>query len=283
MVGKLKDKTVNFFKDLFGFGDDKENPINNLDASQAKELDKALQSLSKTAQTCQKNLSTAFSGLNNSLKTSFVSCANIARNQFINISNIIKNQSTNARNAATSQFISLYNVIKTQVSKAREITTSKMTSINRVVNTQSSNARNNATRHFISLRKVIQTQMSEAYSSVSSYMNKIASATNRTLNTKVNVTKTVTTVDAGGGSAIASAFSSLNAMALAGSGLTYAAAGTSSGVGSSGNTGINRNNAMYFELPVYLDGKVVAKTTAKYMNNELTILDKKESRKRGNR
>ena len=70
-------------------------------------------------------------------------------------------------------------------------------------------------------------------------------------------------------------------MALSGSGLTYAAAGTSSGVGSSSNTGINSNNAMYFELPVYLDGKVVAKTTARYMNNELTILDKKNSRKRG--
>ena len=210
---------------------------------------------------------------------SFVSCANIARNQFINISNIIKNQATNARNAATSQFISLKKVISTQLSEARQLVVSKMISIAKVVNTQSSNARNNATRHFISLRKVIQ--MSEAYSSVSSYMNKIASATNRTLNTKVNVTKTVTTVDAGGGSAIASAFSSLNAMALAGSGLTYAAAGTSSGVGSSSNTGINSNNAMYFELPVYLDGKVVAKTTARYMNNELTILDKKNSRKRG--
>ena len=75
----------------------------------------------------------------------------------------------------------------------------------------------------------------------------------------------------------------VNAMALAGSGLTYAAAGISSGVGSSSNTGINSNNAMYFELPVYLDGKVVAKTTARYMNNELSILYKKESRKRGNR
>ena len=319
-VGELKDKVVNFFKDLFGFGEDKENPINNLDASQAKELDKALQSLNKTAKTCKEEVSTAFSDLRDSLKTSFVSCASIARNQFVNIaniarnqmvnvanivrnqmlnctnitrnqftniSNIIRNQSTNARQAATEKFISIKKVISTQLSEARQLVASKMISIANVVNTQSSNARNNATRHFISLRKVIQTQMSEAYSSVSSYMGKIASATNRTLHTKVNVTKSVKTVDAGKSSSLAalsaSAFNSLNAMALSGSGLTYAAAGTSSGVGISGAYNGNSNNVLYFELPTYLDGKVVAKTTAKYMNNELTILDKKNSRKRGNK
>ena len=72
-------------------------------------------------------------------------------------------------------------------------------------------------------------------------------------------------------------------MALSGSGLTYAAAGTSSGIGISGAYNGNSNNVLYFELPTYLDGKVVAKTTAKYMNNELTILDKKNSRQRGNK
>ena len=224
----------------------------------------------------------------NIVRNQMLNCTNIARNQFTNISNIVKNQSSNARNAATSQFISLKKVISTQLSEARQIVTSKMISISKVVNTQSSNARNNATRHFISLRKVIQTQMSEAYSSVSSYMNKIAHATNRTLSTKVNVTKSVKTVDAGKSSALAalsaSAFNSLNAMALSGSGLTYATAtGGSSGIGLSGANNSSANQAMYFELPTYLDGKVVAKTTARYMNNELTILDKKNSRKRGNK
>ena len=219
----------------------------------------------------------------NIVRNQMLNCTNITRNQFVNMSNIIKNQSTNARQIVTEKFISIKKVITTQLSEARQVVTSKMISIANVVNTQSSNARNNATRHFISLRKVIQTQMSEAYSSVSSYMGKIASATNRTLHTKVNVTKSVKTVDAGGGSALATAFSSLNAMALSGSGLTYAAAGASSGIGISGAYNGNSNNVLYFELPTYLDGKVVAKTTAKYMNNELTILDKKNSRKRGNK
>lgn len=223
----------------------------------------------------------------NIVRNQMLNCTNITRNQFVNMSNIIKNQSSNARQIVTEKFISIKKVITTQLSEARQIVTNKMLSISKVVNTQSSNARNNATRHFISLRKVIQTQMSEAYSSVSSYMNKIARSTNRTLSTKVNVTKSVKTVDAGKSSSLAalsaSAFNSLNAMALSGSGLTYAAAGGSSGIGLSGANNSSANQSIYLELPTYIDGKVVAKTTARYMNDELAILDKKNSRKRGNK
>ena len=219
----------------------------------------------------------------NIVRNQMLNCTNITRNQFVNMSNIIKNQSSNARNNTRTHFVALYNIINTQISKAREIVTGKMISMRKVVAIQSYNAKKEGAEHFQALRQSIEKEMSAACSSVSSYMNKIARSTNRTLHTKVNVTKSVKTVDAGGGSALATAFSSLNAMALSGSGLTYAAAGTSSGVGISGAYNGNSNNVLYFELPTYLDGKVVAKTTAKYMNNELTILDKKNSRKRGNK
>lgn len=274
MVGGIKDKVVGFFKDLFGKNESV--PFENLDTTEAKELETVLNRLNKTAKVCQKNLSTIF-----------VSCANIARSQFTNMSNIIKNQSSNARNEATSQFISLKKVIATQITEARNIVTSKMLSISKVINTQSQNAKNNAKTHFISLYNIINTQMSKSYSSVSSYMNKIANATNKTLNTKVNVTKSIKTIDTDASSLAAlsaNAFTSLNTMALSCCKLTYATANGSSGIGlSSVNSNNNTSQAMYFELPTYLDGKLVAKTTAKYMNNELTILDKKNSRKRGNK
>ena len=263
MLGGLKDKIVNFFKDLFGMGDKNENPFSNLDASKAKELDKALQSLSDTAQACQKNLSIAFSGLRDSLKTSFVSCTNITRTQFINIKNIISNQ----------------------VSAARNIATSKMISINKVISTQSSAARNNATRNFISLRKVIQTQMSEAYRSVSSYMSKIKSATNQNLHTKINVTKTVETVkkDSNASSLSFANFAKLSSMATNKS-LSYASLSTS-GIG--GDIGSNNGNSSSKPTIIHnyidLDGKIVAKQTAKYMDGELTILNNKNNRKRGTR
>lgn len=240
-----------------------------------------------------------------STRSNFLGIANIVRNQMVNVANIIMNQMDNARQAfsekmvsmsnitrvqsafirkeGTEKFMSLRRVITTQISEARDIVTGKMISMRKVVAIQSYNAKKEGAKHFQQLRQSIEKEMSQAYSSVSSYMSKIASATNRTLHTKVNVTKSVKTVDAGGASALATAFKSLNSMALSGSGLTYAAAGGYSGVGSNGGyNNSNNNNAMYFELPTYLDGKLVAKTTAKYMNNELTILDKKNSRKRGN-
>lgn len=244
-----------------------------------------------------------------STRSNFLGIAGIVRSQMVNVAHIIMNQMDNARQAfsekmvsmsnitrvqsafirkeGTEKFMSLRRVITTQISEARDIVTGKMISMRKVVAIQSYNAKKEGAKHFQQLRQSIEKEMSQAYSSVSSYMSKIASATNRTLHTKVSVTKSVKTVDAGKASALAalsaSTMSSLNAMALSDSGLTYAAAGGYSGVGSNGGyNNSNNNNAMYFELPTYLDGKLVAKTTAKYMNNELTILDKKNSRKRGN-
>ncbi|MFR5544726.1 MAG: phage tail tape measure protein [Intestinibacter bartlettii] len=281
MLSGLKDKVVNFFKDLFGGKED--TTFKNLDSKEVTKLDKALQNLSKTAQSCKNNLSTAFSGLNSSIRTACISCANITRNQFVNIANIIKNQSQNARNGATSSFISLRKVITTQTSQARQTVTSKMISIANVVNAQSTNARNNATRQFISLRKVIQTQMSQAYSSVSGYMSRIAAATNRTLHTKVNVTKTTTMVTKKAVENAGNAFLSLNSAAVKGQSLGYAMANSNYGLSLDSAESKNNANgkATYFEIVLPLDGKVVAKATAKYMNGELTILDKKDSRKRG--
>ena len=279
MLGGLKDQVVGFFKGLFTENDD--SAFKNLDASQVTKLDKALQGLNKTAQSCKNNLSTTFNGLRDSIKNSFVSCSNIARNQFVNISNIVRNQSTNARNSATSQFISLKKVISTQLSEARNIATTKMMSLAKVVNTQSLNARNNATRNFISLRKVIQTQMAQAYSSVSSYMNKIAHATNRTLNTKVNVTKTTTTVTKKVAQNASSAFMSLNSAAK-GQAFGYAMATNSYGYSEGKQSNSNKDSkAIYLQIPVLLDGKVVAKATAQYMDGELKNVRNKNSRKRG--
>lgn len=267
-----------------GISDNIVNKLETMDTNQLKTLEYELKSLQDTTKNVAKEISSNFENIRNSIRESFTGCTNIGRNQFVNLANIVKNQSQNARNSATSSFISLRKVITTQTTEARNNVTSKMISISKVVNTQSSNARNNATKHFISLRKVIQTQMSQAYNSVSNYMTKIAHATNRTLNTKVNVTRSVKTVDASASSKVSSlatsAFSSLSAMAT-GPKLGYAMANTGGYSSNNISNNSNSDNVIYFELPTYLDGKEVAKTTAKYMNNQLTIIDKRNSRKRG--
>ncbi|ETJ17295.1 Phage tail tape measure protein, TP901 family [human gut metagenome] len=262
--------------------------LETMNTSQLKELEKELKSLQTTTQNVANGIGSSFGKIRNTVRENLVGSVNIGRNQFVNLANIIRNQSQNARNSATKSFISLRKVINTQITQARTAVTSKMISIANVVRTQSQNARNNATRNFISLRKVIQTQMSQAYSSVSSYMNKIAHATNRTLNTKVNVTRSVRTVNEGGKTASAlatlstAAFSSLNAMAV-GSNPGYAMATGNYG---SGITGTSSAGPVKVEIPelnlrVDLDGRQVGYSTAKYVDEKLTATKRRDRRKQG--
>lgn len=245
------------------FSDELVSKLKSLDVNSLKSLQDELKNLQTTVSNIAKGISTCFTDIRSSVRDNLVGCTNITRTQFINIKNIISNQ----------------------MSAARNIVTSKMISINKVVSTQSSAARNNATRNFISLRKVIQTQMSEAYRSVSSYMSKIKSATNQNLHTKINVTKTVETVkkDSNASSLSFANFAKLSSMATNKS-LSYASLSTS-GIG--GDIGSNNGNSSSKPTIIHnyidLDGKIVAKQTAKYMDGELTILNNKNNRKRGTR
>lgn len=245
------------------FSDELVSKLKSLDVNSLKSLQDELKNLQTTVSNIAKGISTCFTDIRSSVRDNLVGCTNITRTQFVNIKNIISNQ----------------------VSAARNIATSKMISINKVVSTQSSAARNNATRNFISLRKVIQTQMSEAYRSVSSYMSKIKSATNQNLHTKINVTKTVETVkkDSNASSLSFANFAKLSSMATNKS-LSYASLSTS-GIG--GDIGSNNGNSSSKPTIIHnyidLDGKIVAKQTAKYMDGELTILNNKNNRKRGTR
>lgn len=272
------------------------NKLETMNTSQLKELEKELKSLQATTQNVANGIGTNFGKIRSSIRENLVGSVNIGRNQFVNLANIIKNQSQNARNNATKSFISLRKVINTQITQARTIVTSKMISIANVVRTQSQNARNNATRSFISLRKVIQTQMAQAYSSVSSYMSKMASATNRTLNTKVNVTRTVNTVNQ---SAKTANLKAVNTMAY--SNLAYSAikatnnaataslasaptanfASSSSSVSSSSNSTAKATRDMRIVMPVYLDSKVIGESTADVVDEKIKVKARRENRKRG--
>lgn len=272
------------------------NKLETMNTSQLKELEKELKSLQTTTQNVANGIGSSFGKIRNTVRENLVGSVNIGRNQFVNLANIIKNQSQNARNNATKSFISLRKVINTQITQARTIVTSKMISIANVVRTQSQNARNNATRSFISLRKVIQTQMAQAYSSVSSYMSKMASATNRTLNTKVNVTRTVNTVNQ---SAKTANLKAVNTMAY--SNLAYSAikatnnaataslasaptanfASSSSSVSSSSNSTAKATRDMRIVMPVYLDSKVIGESTADVVDEKIKVKARRENRKRG--
>ena len=318
VVDAIKEGFGNIWDKIFGKEDNNAELV-NIDTAKIKENEVALNSLGSTAKRVEGQIRESFVSMSNIARNQLVNIANIARNQFVNmaniarnqmvnISNIIRNQSVswsnivrnqvqNARNALTSSFISMRNVARTQMVGISNIIRNQAVSWANIIRNQSQNARNSLTSSFISMHNVVATQMAKCLSTVRNYMAQIKAATSQQMTMSFKVNKTITTTNviknvAEGLSSTMGSISrnsqylatpqniSLGNMALSGKG--YAAAGYYSGVETnSAYNNSNSNNAMYFELPVYLDGKVVAKTTARYMNNELTILDKKNSRKRG--
>lgn len=314
-----------------GISDNILNKLETMDASQLKALEDELRRLQSTTGEVASGIGTNFGKIRESVRTNLMGVTNIGRNQFVNltnvvrnqcvnqanivrnqftsISNVVRNQSQNARNSATTSFISMSKVISTQCTNARTAVVSKMMSINAVVNTQAWKARDNATRAFMSLAAVVRTQMSNALTSVRNAMSQIASATNRTLTTKVNVSKTITTTNVAKSiqakpqtfnfSAVRSiqprsfslaatrSLGGINSLATASYGSPVALASTNSGVSGSttygGTKGTTKTNSKptYFEIPLVVDGREMAKASAKYMDGELKIISNRNNRKKG--
>lgn len=305
--------------------------LETMDTNQLKALEDELKNLQSTTGEVASGIGTNFGKIRESVRTNLMGVTNIGRNQFVNlsnivrnqcvnqanivrnqftsISNIVRNQSQNARNSATTSFISMKKVISTQVTEARTKVVEKMMSINAVVNTQAWKARDNATRAFMSLAAVVRTQMSNALSSVRNAMSQIASATNRTLTTKVNISKTVTTTNVAKSiqakpqtfsfSAVRSiqprsfSFAAVRSLTNANS---LATASYSSPVAlASGNRGVSgstvysgsketaktNSKPVYFNISIPIDGKNIAKASAKYMDGELKIINNRNNRKKG--
>ena len=184
-----------------------------------------------------------------------VNSANIVRNQCLNMANIFRNQFINMANITRNQMLNIANIIRNQAS----------------------NARNALTSSFISMAKVVATQMNKCLSSVRSTMTQMASAASRGISMNVS----------GGMPAAAPA----NALYAANAASTYSIGGRTSALyngasamstgtaSSSSNRDTSSNTVL--EIPLYLDGREVARATAKYVDNELKLMTKRENRKRG--
>lgn len=302
------------FDKIFGKEDNKTDLI-NIDTAKIQEAQAALNSLNATVTTVTNNIRTSFTSMTsiisnqcinmtNIIRNQFVNMTNIIRSQFVNMTNIINNQCVNMTNVARTQFVNMANIARTQfVNMANiarnqfvamtNIVRSQFVNMTNIITNQSQNARNSATSSFISLAKVIQTQMSNAYSSVSSYMAKIAAATNVTLNAKVNVSKTVTTtevtVPANQSLNTASSLRFINNLATSSNNLGSISSLSRVSSLSSNNSiggafsGTKQASNQTIEVPVYLDGKQIAKASAKYMGGELKSINDRESRKSGKR
>lgn len=230
----------------------------------------------------------------NIFRNQFVSMSNVARNQMVSVSNIIRNQAVswgnvirnqvqNARNAFTRQFISMAAVARTQMVNVSNVIRNQAVGWSNVIRNQASNARNALTSSFMSMAAVARSQMANVLSVVRSYMSQIAAACNRTLTLKVNISKTETTTKK---VVVENSPKSLNipqSSSLSASGYSRSASsiglGTLVGALNSASTGSDR--AISIEVPLVLNGREIAKASAIYTREELSRLEKRNNRKRG--
>jgi hypothetical protein len=177
---------------------------------------------------------------------------NICRNQMLNITNICRNQS-----------VAWSNIIKNQTKNARDY----------------------LCEQFISMRKIVATQMYNCKRLVNGYMNDIVSSVNRSLNLTVNVKKNISlgfSLGSDGQSVNAlSTFNTLSAMARSNNVIPMGNVGLGTLIGSAVAQSATSSD-LSIEIPLYLDSKEIARASAKYMDGELKVINKRKNRRNGN-
>ena len=229
----------------------------------------------------------------NIFRNQFVSMANVARNQMVNVSNIIRNQAISwsniirnqvqsARNTMTSSFISMRNVARNQMVAISNIIRNQAVTWSNIIRNQAANMRSAMTSAFAGMAASARAGMANVLSIVRSYMAQIRSETSKTMTMHFKVDKTVTTTNVsknvteglrntmGAISRGMASISAPQAISIGG----YATSMSSIG-------GLAAGGSLSLSIPLYLNGKEIARASATYNEQELAKLAKRNNRKRG--
>ena len=262
-----------------------ESRLNSMDVQGLKALETEFTNLQTTTGTVASGIATNFTNIANSARTNFLSLANIIRSQMLNATNIVRSQCVNMANIFRNQFVSMANVARNQMVNISNIIRNQAVSWSNVIRNQASNARNALTSSFMSMAAVARTQMARVLSVVQSYMSQISAACNKTLNLKVNISKTETTtkkvVVEGGGKTGTMSIAVPQTSSFTASGTRGAS--NSIGLGSLAQalSGYGKDQTISISVPVVLEGREIAKASAIYTREELSRLEKRNNRKRG--
>lgn len=218
--------------------------------------------------------------MSNIFRNQFVTMANIIRNQMVNCANIVRNQCVNMANIFRNQFVSMSNVARNQMVNVSNIIRNQAVNWANIIRNQASNARNALTSSFMSMSAVVRTQMANCLSIVRSYMAQIRATVSQqmTMNFKVNKTITTTNVTKNVTEGLMATMGGIsrNTMSIGQPAIM------GSGVRSTGGYNRGSEDRNYtFSIPLYIDGKEVARATATYNQAELNKLEKRNNRKRG--
>ena len=243
--------------------------------------------------------------VSNIVRNQMVNCSNIFRNQFVHMANIAKNQMTNiidgirgkmvnSCNIVRSQCVNMANIFRNQFVNMANICRNQMVNITNIINNQApkwskiitagGNSAAAALRvSFARMRNNAASSMAAVLSTVRSYMSQIAAACNKQLTIKVNVQKTVTTTE----KTVKEGPSSLSMTiprATSLSGMTRGMGSDSINLGTlmgAVTASATRGQTVNIEVPLYLEGREIARASAKYMDGELSRVNTRTNRKKG--
>ena len=275
----------------------------------AVEMGTAFQSIQNSARTAFLGLANIVRNqmvaVSNIVRNQMVNCSNIFRNQFVNMANIAKNQMSNiidgirskmvnSCNIVRSQCVNMANIFRNQFVNMANICRNQMVNITNIINNQAPKwskiitaGGNSAAAalqvSFARMRNNAASSMAAVLSTVRSYMSQIAAACNKQLTIKVNVQKTVTTTE----KTVKEGPSSLSMTiprATSLSGMTRGMGSDSINLGTlmgAVTASATRGQTVNIEVPLYLEGREIARASAKYMDGELSRVNTRTDRKRG--
>ena len=277
-----------------GISDNILKKLETMDAGELSGLRTEMESLQKTIETVASSLGKSFGLIREYARTEIVGMTNIFRNQFVNVTNITRNQMVNVSNIIRNQALNWTNIFKNQMKNSRDevtkqmlsmasVTRTQMTNISNIIRNQSKNARDSLTSQFISMAKVVSTQMKNCLSSVKSYMSQIKSQTSKTMTLNVNTSTSSYSATPATANALYAA-NAASAFSIGDSGnmstLSSRASSVSSTMSSSYTSGAS-SNGLLLEIPLVIDGRELARSSAQYMNGEIKKITKRNDRKRG--
>ena len=172
------------------------------------------------------------------------------------------------RNNARDNFTGLTNIVRNQ-----------MLNVTNIIRNQSKNSRDAFTGQMMSMHRVARNQMSNILASIKEYMGYIKEQLSQslTLDIKKTITTSYVTKNGEQGFGTMALLSNMTGSAMAiPSPNTMATAGAGGSMAS-----VSGGNSYEFSIPLYVDGREIAKATATYNQQELNKLNKRKSRKRG--
>ena len=214
--------------------------------------------------------------MSNIFRNQFVNMANIVRNQMVNCANIVRNQCVNMANIFRNQFVNMANITRNQMLNIANIVRNQMLNCTNIVRNQSANMSNALSQGMSKMASSAQSAMNRVLSVIRSAMAQaraIASAP-ITINIQSNISRKVTTTHVAGGLKQTMANIGANSLSIGAPNVMSGGRQTISPVTTSGGS-------YTFTIPVSVDGREIARATAKYSQSELDRLAKRNSRKRG--